>query len=120
MSTWFCSSGFGPAAELLGDDRQVAGEHQPPQQDRSLEGGPHRGHVEQGRGAGGAVLGDVGEREVAGDERPLHGERGQQRAAQGEERVRAAGADQRDALAAQADGHRHGADDFVGEGTSQE
>ena len=47
-------------------------QHQGPQQDRSLQGPPQGGEVEDGGGGRGAVVGHVLHREVAGDESPFH------------------------------------------------
>ena len=59
-------------AEPVRDERQVAGEEQDPQQDRALERGPQAGdREEEGCGAR-VVVGHVLDREVVGDERPLH------------------------------------------------
>ena len=62
----------GALAEPPGDRGREPRQDQRPQQDRSLEGRPHRGDVVQHRRVGRADLLDVGEREVAGDQCPLH------------------------------------------------
>ena len=76
------SGSVGRAAELPGDEREVAAEDHRPQQDRSLERGPQPGDRVQQRRARGVVLGDVADREVVAEERPLHdagrGDRGEQ------------------------------------------
>ena len=51
---------------------RVAAEDQRPQQDRALERGPQPGDGVQQRRAACVVLGDVADREVVADERPLH------------------------------------------------
>ena len=54
------------------DQDQIAHENQHPKQNRSLEGRPQGGHVEQCRGPMAAVLGHKGHSEVPGDQRPFH------------------------------------------------
>ena len=53
-----------------------------PQQDRALERRPHRGDVEERGRAAAAVVVDELHGEVAGDQRPLHGDHGHHRAEQ--------------------------------------
>ena len=69
-------------AELERDEREVAAEDHRPQEDRPLERGPQTGDRVEQRRAGGVVLGDVADREVVAEQRPLHhpggGERGDQ------------------------------------------
>ena len=61
---------------------EVEGEDDRPEEDRALERAPQAGHVVERRRGRGAVVGDEGQREVAGDQRPLHGRHGQHRAGQ--------------------------------------
>ena len=63
-------------AEVAGHHRQVAGQHQRPQQDRALEGRPHAGDRVEQRRAAAAVAGHVVEREVVAEEGRLHGHGG--------------------------------------------
>ena len=72
----------GAAPEAPADGSGEAGQDDDPQQDRPLEGRPHRGHVVERRRGAGADLLDVGQREVAGDQRPLHHDHGQHGAAE--------------------------------------
>ena len=69
----------GLAPEPPHHGRDVAGQDEPPQQDRPGQRGPHpRDRVEQ-RCRPTVVGGHEGEREVVRDQRPLHGHRGDER-----------------------------------------
>ena len=98
----------GLAAEPPHHGHDVAGEDEPPQQDRPRQRGPHaRDRVEQRRRPA-VVGGDEGEGEVVGDERALHGHRGEDGAPQHESGVDAPGAHQVGTMTGQAVGdHRH-------------
>ena len=63
---------LGAAAEAPPDGGGEPGQDDDPQQDRPLERRPHRGDVVQRRRRRRPDLLDVGQREVAGDQRPLH------------------------------------------------
>ncbi len=63
-----------PLAEPPRHRRRETGQHHHPQQDRALEGAPHRGHVVERRRRTRPDLLDVGERVVAHLQRALHGE----------------------------------------------
>jgi hypothetical protein len=95
-----------PVAEPPDDGHDEAGQHQRPQQDRALERRPQRREVEQRRRAVRAHVGDVGDREVAGDERPLHGPERHDRAQQAQQRVGPADEQQVRLALAQGDGQR--------------
>ena len=76
------SGSDGPGPQPAHGHRQVAGQHQRPQQDRALQRPPQGGHrVEQGRGPG-VVPDHVVDGEVVADEGPLHGPGGHDRAGQ--------------------------------------
>ena len=60
-------------AEAAGDQGHEAGQHQHPQQDRSFQCRPQRGHIEGERCGRGAVLGHERHREVIGQQGVLHG-----------------------------------------------
>ena len=72
----------GALAEPPGDRCGETGEGQHPQQDRALERRPHRSDVVERRGVSRPDLLDIGEREVAGDQRSLHHHHGQHDAAE--------------------------------------
>ena len=63
----------GARPEAVGDEGKVAGEHESPEQDRAFERGPQPGDRKQQRRRPRVVLGDIPQREVVSDERPLHG-----------------------------------------------
>ena len=63
---------LGAPPEAPPDGCGEAGEDHDPQQDRALEGRPHGGDVVEQRGAVRTDLLDVRQREVAGDQCPLH------------------------------------------------
>ncbi len=71
--------GIAPTVAVLVDHgRDVAGQDQGPEDDGALEGRPHPGDLEQQRRCPPAVGGDVLEREVVGEQAPLHGEGGEE------------------------------------------
>ena len=98
-------------AEPVRHEREVAAEDQRPQQDRALERGPQPGDREEQRRAGGVVLGDVAEREVVADQRPLHRARGGDRGEEHDEHAAAAEAQQERVVQLQPGEERGDADD---------
>ena len=83
------SGSVGAIAEAVRHERQVAAEHQDPQEDRAFERRPQAGDREQQRRRPRVVLGDVAQREVVGEERPLHGARREHRGDEHDEDVAA-------------------------------
>ena len=77
----------GAPPEAPGDCRRVSRDHDRPQQDRPFERAPHRGHVVERWRGGRPDLLHVREREVPGDQRPLHHHDREHRAGQPEPRV---------------------------------
>ena len=93
----------------------VAGEDERPQEDRALERAHRRGHVVERRRGPRAVVGDEGQREVAGDQRPLHGDHGQRRAGQHEPDVDGARAHEAAAVLHDAEHQRDPTEDGGGQ-----
>ena len=98
-------------AEPPRDRRGVPAEDQRPQQDRTLQGRPHRGEVVERRRVGGPDLLHVRHREVAGDQRPLHHHDRQHDAAEGHPRIARTLLQETLVASAHTDEHRQGADD---------
>ena len=97
---------IGSFPEPPGHRSGEASEHKRPEQNRPFKGGPHRCKVVERRGVSRANLLNVGHREVASDQRPLHHHHRERDAHHGEPRITRALAKQ--LCVALADAVQHG------------
>ena len=75
----------GAVAEPAHHEDEVAAQDERPQEDRTLERGPQPGDGEQQRRRAGVVLGDVPQRVVVREQRPLHDHDREQRGGEHDE-----------------------------------